>query len=197
MKLWFAGHSSHGLTTAMVDVYDEIVESDENNNGRSQQLAIPTLPPPCPPTATATPTPLPPDTSLPDLIITWVWFDLNTGGSCTLPESEVGLRVYISNIGNADASAFSVKLNDEFQRVEHGLAEGEKTTLWFYQYAVPGSFSHAVVDANDEVQEINESNNEFEVQLPALTPALPCTATPTNTPGSPTPTLTPTWTPSP
>jgi hypothetical protein len=56
MKLWFPGHSSHGLTTAMVDVYDEIVESDENNNGRSQQLAIPTLPPPCPPTTTVAPT---------------------------------------------------------------------------------------------------------------------------------------------
>ena len=56
VKLWFPGHSSHGLTTAMVDVYDEILESDENNNGRSQQLAIPTLPPPCPPTSTVAPT---------------------------------------------------------------------------------------------------------------------------------------------
>lgn len=52
-SLWFTGHTQN--STAFADSGFVIVESDENNNGLSQFLPIPTLPPTCTPTATATP----------------------------------------------------------------------------------------------------------------------------------------------
>jgi len=58
--LWFDGYAQNEVTEAVVDVYFEVLESDETNNVRSEQLPIPTLTPPCietiTPTATATPT---------------------------------------------------------------------------------------------------------------------------------------------
>ena len=59
-SVWI-GHYLPGQNTATVDAGLQVVESNENNNSLTQQLAIPTLPPTCTPTATsiATHTPIP------------------------------------------------------------------------------------------------------------------------------------------
>jgi endoglucanase len=62
VSLWFASYVAAGPNTVTVDSANQVVESDETNNQRSQQLGVPAAPV-CPtntPTRTATPTPTTP-----------------------------------------------------------------------------------------------------------------------------------------
>ncbi|MCL4830789.1 MAG: hypothetical protein KJZ86_00060, partial [Caldilineaceae bacterium] len=63
-SVWI-NHYLPGQNTATVDAGLEVAESNENNNTRAQQLAIPTLPPTCTPTATYTGTLTPTPTLTP------------------------------------------------------------------------------------------------------------------------------------
>ena len=64
-SLWFPGYPNHWTapTCAMVDVSNQVQESNEANNQAAQRLAVPTLPATC--TRTPTPSPTPTNTPTP------------------------------------------------------------------------------------------------------------------------------------
>ena len=115
------------------------------------------------------------DQPLPDLAIRHVQVDLETGGSCDYTSTTLGIRVWIENLGSADAGPFVVEANDIQQMVDQGLAAGQTVTLWFSGY-VPDGENVLLVDATKQIQEIREDNNEFSQRLPI--PTLPPTCTP-------------------
>jgi hypothetical protein len=148
------------------------------------------------PTVTSTPDPA----NLPDLLVSDLKIELETGGSCDYTSTELGVRVSIRNNGGGDAGPFVVDVNGAQQTVA-GLPSGQTTSLWFPGYAY-SSENTVIVDATHQVQESNKDNNTVSQTLPI--PTLPPTCTPpppdvpTNTP-TPTPsdTPTPTHTPTP
>jgi plastocyanin len=151
------------------------------------------------PTETASPTHTPSATptetlsALPDLVVTSMAIELQTGGDCNYTSTQLGVRVWIGNIGNADAGPFVVEVNGAQQTVTSGLAAGQTLSLWFAGY-VPFGDNTAIVDATHQVTESNEDNNTLTQMLPI--PTLPPTCTPTRTETA-TPTVTLTRTPTP
>lgn len=174
-----------------------------NNGGRySPPWELPTSTPTHTDIATNTPTPIPSATdtptpkvthtptqvaSKPDLVIRSMNIQLATGGSCNFTSTQLGIRVTIENIGNANAGAFVVEVNGVRQTVSEGLTQGTTKILWYPGYS--GSNS-ATVDVTGLIIESNESNNTL-TQSPPI-PTLPPTCTPTATL-----TRTPTYTPTP
>jgi len=148
------------------------------------------------PTVTVTPDP----SSLPDLLVSDLKVELETGGSCDFTSTELGVRISIRNNGGGDAGPFVVDVNGVQQTVA-GLLAGQTTSLWFPGYAY-ASENRVIVDATNQVQESNKENNTVSQMVPI--PTLPPTCTPpppdapTNT-ATPTPsdTPTPTSTPTP
>ncbi|OGO53113.1 MAG: hypothetical protein A2148_11390 [Chloroflexi bacterium RBG_16_68_14] len=128
-----------------------------------------------------------PTADLPDLVITRMYIELETGSSCAYTSTRLGVRVEIANTGTADAGPFVVEVNGAQQTVEQGLARGQTLSLWFAGYAF-SSQQRAFVDATFQVEESNEDNNELVELVPIPTLPAPCTPTPT-------PTVTPTPTP--
>jgi hypothetical protein len=129
--------------------------------------------------STPTVTPIAPGESassqpLPDLAITYVQIDLETGGDCDYTSTNLGIRVWIENLGNADAGAFVVEVNGIQQMVAGGLVAGETISVWFKGY-VNGA-NTVLVDATDQIRESREDNNSFSERLPV--PTLPPTCTP-------------------
>ncbi len=192
VSLWFPGFVYSGLNITTVDVTNLVVESNEQNNTRSERLPIPTLPPTCTPTPTATSTPTatrtptpPPGTNLPDLVVQSMRVELETGGSCNFSSTQLGVRVVIANIGTAAAGPFVVEVNGARQTVSAGLAAGRTVSLWFPGYVF--GLNTATVDVTNLVVESNEQNNTRSEQLPIPTLPPTCTPTPTLTP---TPTIT-------
>ncbi len=57
-SLWFLGYA-YGPQVVVVDLFDQVSESDENNNRQESSAPIPTLPLPCTPQVTVTTTPVP------------------------------------------------------------------------------------------------------------------------------------------
>jgi hypothetical protein len=112
---------------------------------------------------------------LPDLAITYVQVDLETGGSCEYTSTALGVRLWIENLGNVDADAFVVEVNGIQQVIAGGLEAGQTVTLWFAGYVADGE-NIASVDATSQVQESREDNNTFAQRLPI--PTLPPTCTP-------------------
>ena len=148
------------------------------------------------PTVTLIPTP-PQDAGspLPDLIVKQIQIELETGGACDYTSTQLGIRVWIENIGAVDAGPFVVDVNGAQQPVPAGLAAAQTSSLWFAGYAQSAE-NTVMVDAAQQVQENNEDNNTFSQMVPI--PTLPPTCTPlpqvppTDTPPAPdTPTPTP------
>lgn len=134
-----------------------------------------------------TPTPTISDLNLPDLVVTSISSELESGW-CYIPTIKLGLSVRIKNIGNAAASQFVVDLNGDQKVVSEGLAKGETARIWgfrptptIYPYGYPQIYS-AFVDATKAVQEINEGNNLLTTQLIMPSQAPTCTPTPTPQP---------------
>jgi len=127
-----------------------------------------------------------PPEALPDLTIQYLTVTLETGGDCDFDSTNLGIRIYFENIGDADAGPFDVDVNNVWQTQIDGLAAGEKASLWFDLFIYPGGENNAYVDVEEEVVESDETNNGFSGILPV--PTLPPTCTPTP---SPTPTSTP------
>lgn len=132
---------------------------------------------------------------LPDLTIS-VGYDGGTFTPCGTPPPDLGVRVWVENIGQTDAGAFAVTLtagsHTVTQTVSAGLAAGQKTSLLFGY--VPFDVT-AMADAAYQVVESREDNNQASTSIPVLTQAPPCvpsvspTATTTAPPtASPTPT---------
>ncbi|MGB8981625.1 MAG: NBR1-Ig-like domain-containing protein [Anaerolineales bacterium] len=126
------------------------------------------------PTATFTPSPM-----LPDLTIGGMFIQLQNPG-CLMPGDPLGVRIGITNNGQAAAGSFVVRVNGADQGIS-GLGVGETIVLFFPSYMNPVS---ATVDATNAVPESDENNNARSEMVPVPTPPLPC--------DTPTPTLTPT-----
>ncbi|MCI0550327.1 MAG: hypothetical protein L0287_05190 [Anaerolineae bacterium] len=140
------------------------------------------------PTVTNTSTPTSISQLLPDLTITDMRIELQNT-SCLAPGDPLGVRVWVTNNGQAAAGSFTVNVNGAEQTV-NGLGIGETKTVFFPGYSNPVT---AVVDSTNTVAESNENNNTRSETLPVPTPPLPCptaTATPSQT-ITPTHTLTP------
>jgi hypothetical protein len=130
-----------------------------------------------------TPSPTPASSLLPDLTISGMAIQLQDP-TCLKPSDNVwGVRIGITNQGQAAATSFMVRVNDA-QLPVNGLGVGETVSLF-----VPGDRNQvtAIVDPTSMIAESNETNNSRTEMLPVPTPPLPCIATPTFTP-SPTPT---------
>jgi hypothetical protein len=149
---------------------------------------------PLPPAPVATVTLVPIGTSnthepLPDLAIRQVKIELDTGGACDYTSTQLGVRVWIENLGATGATAFVVDVNGSQQMASAGLQAGETTTLWFSGYS-HGVETTVTVDATLQVQESDEENNVLSQMVPV--PTLPPTCTPppevppTDTPTPPT-----------
>ncbi|MBV6450129.1 MAG: hypothetical protein MHPDNHAH_00850 [Anaerolineales bacterium] len=125
--------------------------------------------------------------SLPDLTINSLSISF-PNESCFNPGETLGVRVRVTNSGQASAGSFAVQVGTAQQTVS-GLAVGETKIVFFSGYTNPVS---VVVDPGGVVAESNESNNSRNENLPVPTPPLPCLSpTPTSTSMSPsTPTLT-------
>jgi hypothetical protein len=132
-------------------------------------------------------------TGLPDLMITQMKLEYQNPG-CLLQGDPFGLRVWVTNSGQAAAGSFTVKVGDAQQTV-NGLAVGETKAVFFPGVSSQTGASITVtVDPNNAVAESNEQNNSRTEQVPVPTQPLPCTATPTGTTTSATATPTATGT---
>jgi hypothetical protein len=156
------------------------------------------------PTVTSTPDPA----ILPDLLVSDLKIELETGGACDFTSTALGVRVAIHNNGGGDAGPFVVDVNGAQQTVG-GLLAGQTTSLWFPGYVLSGE-TQVIVDVTNQVQESNKENNTVSQMLPIPTlpptctppppdaPTVTHTPTPSDTPtptNTPTPTHTPTSTP--
>lgn len=125
-------------------------------------------------TATATRTPTTTIGVHPDLIVSSIAYNSGTPSGCAIPP-DLGTRVYIQNIGNANAGAFVVTLNTIRSANISGLAAGAETSVLFAGYNVMQNT--AVVDSTNLIDEISETNNQLTASLPV--PTQPPTCTPT------------------
>jgi hypothetical protein len=140
------------------------------------------LPPPLSPT---------PEGPLPDLVVSNVAIELETGASCAYTSTQLGIRVVVRNAGAAPAGPFLIQVNNQQQLIPNGLLPGEAIAKWFAGYASGPNL--VVADPTGLVNESRRDNNQFNA--PLLIPTLPATCTPP--PPTNTPAATPTPNPSP
>jgi alpha-tubulin suppressor-like RCC1 family protein len=127
---------------------------------------------------------------LPDLVVTAVRIELETGGSCAFTSTTLGTRVEFRNAGTGDAGPFVVEFNGQQMTYSDGLAAGEDGDIWFPTNNYPG-LTDVMLDATFLVTESNEDNNTFSQSVPIPTLPPTCTPTMTETPRPPTATPTP------
>lgn len=148
------------------------------------------------PTITPTPTPTltpPTPSQLPDLIVSSMGIELETGSSCNYTSTTLGVRITVYNNGDVAAGPFFIAVNGQQKRIDNGLGVKAAVTVWIAT-SVSGQVT-ASVDATNLITESNENNNSLTQFLPV--PTLPPTCTPTSAPTdthTPTPTNTPTAT---
>jgi len=95
--------------------------------------------------------------------------------ACLLPGAPLGVRVFVTNSGQAAAGNFVVTVNGVTQTV-NGLAAGQTTGIFFTGLGNPVTAS---VDSTGTVTESNENNNSRSEMVPEPTAPLSCTVTPT------------------
>ncbi len=113
---------------------------------------------------------------LPDLVLTSVRIELETGSSCAYATTQLGVRVDIQNAGSAPAAPFTVQINNQQTLIETGLAPGQIATRWLPGYST-GS-NQIIIDPNNAIVESNRDNNRFDAPLPVPTLPPPCTPLP-------------------
>ncbi|GEM_PF-287592 len=134
-------------------------------------------------TPTPTPSATPVSPGLPDLIVNSMKIELETGDSCDYTSTQLGVRVWVENIGGGDACPFVVDVNGSQQDITSGLAAGQITSTWLADsYVWPGADNTAFADATFLVEESSEDNNQLTQLLPMPTLPPTCTPTPTSTP---------------
>ena len=142
-------------------------------------------------TPTPSPTPQPPDL-VPDsarLLAT------PPSGGCigSLDEIHASIEVCVRNDGGGPSAAFQVDAEGNILDFA-ALPAGERECVEFPSLGFPGGVD-VIVDPQQQIAELDESNNEAHFPVPVLTPPLTCTATATHTPLPPgTPSDTPTST---
>jgi len=120
--------------------------------------------------------------ALPDLTISGIQISYPNPG-CYAPGESLGLRVSVTNSGQAAAGNFNVK-SDNVQQTVSGLAVGETKSV-FLSGTGTGSQTVVTVDPEGAVAESNEQNNSRSLeQVPVPTQPLPCTPTLTSTPSA-------------
>ena len=120
---------------------------------------------------------------LPDLSATQLKVDL-PNANCISPSDTFGLKVWVTNGGQASAGSFDIKANN-IQQTVSGLAIGETKEIFFSNYNNPNNNPVTVtVDSGGVITESNEQNNTRTetIMLFTPTPPVPCTATPTPNP---------------
>jgi hypothetical protein len=144
---------------------------------------------------------LPPITNTPtdtNLTITWMRFTLDPEKSCFTSGMGLGLQVFFSNNGGADAGTFTLKATvngQEFTEVIESLGAGESAYYWFENSGSSMDTVTAEIDALNVIAESDENDNILSQMLPIPTPYISCTPTgtpATSTPDGVTPTVTPT-----
>lgn len=155
-----------------------------DTSGFTSQTAVSGAPTGGNPPQTSAPPPTAAPANLPDLTIGGFYIDTQNPVSC-LPAGglALGLKVEVRNITLAPAGPFRVVVNNSGFDVTTGLQGGRSITLFFPSYQTGNN--SVKVDANNNVQEMNENNNEYVAPLPIPTPPIPCTPAPNN------PTVTP------
>jgi Tol biopolymer transport system component len=122
-----------------------------------------------------------------DLFVEFMKIELQTGGDCNFSSTNLGVSVIVSNHGTQASGSFVVDVNAAQQTVVGGLGPSSNIQLWFkgYEQFDPNV---ATVDAFQQVQEFDETNNTKSQTLavPTLPPTCTPAATPTQTP-TPTP----------
>ena len=130
---------------------------------------------------------------LPDLAASQLQVDLPNAG-CIAPGDAFGLKVWVTNSGQASAGQFDIKANT-LQQTVAGLAAGETKVVFFAGYSNPNNNPVTLtVDSGNVIAESNETNNTRTETITLFTPTAPvaCTLTPTVTP-SPTQNPTTGW----
>jgi hypothetical protein len=134
------------------------------------------------PTVTATITPTagtpPPNTNLPDLIISKMNIELQPGVDCAQSQ-QLGLRIEMRNVGIIASGPFVINVNGADSTVQNGLQPNESLQVWVPGYAAQ---NRVTVDSTNVVSELNENNNAVALALPV--PTLPPNCRPTPTPTS-------------
>ena len=120
-----------------------------------------------------------PPAQLPDLAITQMRIELQNT-SCLMPGDPTGVRIWITNNGQAAAGSFGVNINGVEQGV-NGLGVGETLAVFQSGYSNPVT---VVLDPTLLVAESNEDNNSRSEVLPIPTPP-PLCDTPTPPPPDP------------
>ncbi|MCA9939380.1 MAG: hypothetical protein KC418_12095 [Anaerolineales bacterium] len=165
MSLFFRGYEVYPqMNTAVVDAQDEVKEADEENNRLEESLPVPTPPVVCTPQAA----------ELPDLIPLSMAYSFENA-TCMEPGATMGVRLTLKNAGAVPAGPFVVTVNGVQQVVQDGLGSGESITIFVPGYADP---SEVEVDSTALVEEVDETNNVLQMQLPVPTAPVPCTPTP-------------------
>lgn len=146
-------NNSTELFTITVDVTNQVDESNESNN--STQVRIDALA----------------ETRLPDLVIDSLDYsprDPSVGSSLTL-------TAIVRNIGNADAGAFVVDLQDSVGQTRQaltGLRAGASVRLDFARRLNSSSETFTVAaDALRQVAESDETNNSRQITVRSSTPS--------------------------
>ncbi len=121
-----------------------------------------------------------PGGALPDLVLTSVRIELETGNSCAYATNQLGVRVDIQNAGSAPAGAFVLQINDQQTLIETGIAPGQIASRWLPGYST-GS-NRIIIDPNNAIVESNRDNNRFDAPLPVPTLPPPCTPLPVTQP---------------
>lgn len=121
---------------------------------------------------------VPTSESLPDLTIVQMRIELETGGSCDYMSTQLGVRVWFRNAGNADAGPFVIEINGELYDVTQGLTAGTTGTRWSSAFHTFPEANTMFIDADDQVIESDETNNQRAEQLPVPTLPAPCTPVP-------------------
>ena len=148
-QAWQASSGTH-TATAVVDEYDDILESDETNNELSQSL---------------------PDIAFPDLLLSGITYsplnDINNG-------DEITFIATVQNGGSGSTSReFHVlfKVDDAYigQQKLNGLSAGASVNVTLTWTAEKGTHTiTAIADRFNTVAESNEDNNELSMTLPDI-----------------------------
>lgn len=125
---------------------------------------------------------LPEGAANPDLVVSNLQISYDGTQSAPVCSTGLGVKVTIKNQGNrAVNTPYVVKVNETIASVSGNLSVGATTSIWVKVPASTGSAeTSALVDAGNQIDELEESNNRLSQILPIPTPPIQCvTPTPT------------------
>ncbi len=169
--VWFDGLTSTDVLRVVVDDADQVLELDEGNNERTARPDEGPIPnwPTCTPTAVAT-GPRPTATARPDLLAEILSVSVAPDWRCE-DTPVLGLRAQFRFEDGVDTPAFVVTTNGT-PRAHDGRAFRSRGTTWVPGFRAEGG-NELVVDAAEQVDEADETNNHLAGGTPLPLPTLP------------------------